>query len=133
MATEPPHEGKFTAGGYSIACTMPDQLLRHNISDEELDVLCDPPRDDMRELKWAAFGALFSSIPGAADALLGYSPTEPVGRLALFQIVVLFVSAAVWLVLQFAVRRRTRTAHDKRTEIRARTRRIEEGAAGAAQ
>ena len=124
-----PNEFPPLAGGYEIkiSTTVPDKIVRHNISDEELDVLCDSSRDELWELRWAALGALLSALPAAMEGLYRYvtSPEGQMGPLTLFQVLIAFVSAAVWLVLTFIVPRKAARSSGKRDEIRARTSQIE--------
>lgn len=115
---------------HTIVTTMPDEIPRHNISDEELDMLCDPSRDELWETKWAALGAGLGALPTAVDALLDFSrPTGVLTVLDLVQVLIAVVAIAVWVVLRFVVQRKTAKSFIKRDEIRRRTRRIREGAA----
>jgi hypothetical protein len=117
---------------YTIACTMPDQLLRHNISDEELDMLCEGRRDNVWEGMWVAIGLLVGSLPSAANALWKYDPKSPTLALVdLIQIVIFFISLVMAGVLCSIVVRRGRAVTKKEAEIRARTQRIHQGQAGA--
>lgn len=115
-----------------ISTTMPDELLRHDISDEELDVLCDPSRDELWELKWAAFGAFLATVPSAVEGLYRYSSSanKEMSVLTLIQLAITLVALAIWLVLRFVVPQRTAKSIDKRDQIRARTKRIRGSAAG---
>jgi hypothetical protein len=102
-------EPKFAEGGagqseqataqgsrLQIITTAPQRLLRHNISDEELEMLGNLRRDGLSEVFWGMFGAAAASIFPAAEAIWrAYfeSPAVPLDPLHLFEVVVFFVVA----------------------------------------
>jgi hypothetical protein len=119
---------------YTIACTMPEQLLRHNISDEELSMLCEGRRDNVWEGMWVAVGLFVGCGPSAVSAMVDYAQsTEPLPLIGLIQIVLLFVSFVLAVVLCSIVVRRGSRVSRLEAEIRARTQRIHQGEAHAAR
>jgi len=91
-------------------------------------VLCDPSRDELWELKWAAFGSFVTTAPAFIQALVGYfsSPNHEMGALDLSYVVITIVALAIWVVLRFVVQQKSSTSLTKRDEIRARTKKITE-------
>ena len=62
---------------YKIERTSPDVLLRHDISDEELDKLADTRRDYLWEGKWVALGVCVGVGPACFDELRDAYFIEP--------------------------------------------------------
>ena len=61
---------KSSAGnGIVVATTKPDRLLRHDISDEELDGLCEMNSSHYIEALWAALGVFIGSLPAVFEAI----------------------------------------------------------------
>jgi len=116
-----------------VTTSMPDDIPRHSISDEELNMLCDPSRDELWETKWAALGVFIGVVPNTGDALWDYfnSANGALTVLDLIYIVLTFVSFAVWFVLRIVVKQKTTTSLAKRDEIRARTKKIVEAVTSA--
>ena len=46
-----------------IRTTMPDELLRHDISDEELEALAETRRDHLWEGMWVSLGSAIGFLP----------------------------------------------------------------------
>ena len=116
------------ATSIKISTSLPDEIHRHNISDEELDVLCDPSRDELWETKWAAVGAFLGTAPSAIQTGWNYwnSETSKLSIIGLVEILIMVVALAIWFVLRFVVSQKKSTSQEKRDEIRTRTRKIEE-------
>ena len=108
--------------------TRPDEILRHNISDEELSVLADSRRDYLWEGMWVALGFAFGMAPSSistmkkwviadVDSLINFTGGE------LFEIVAFFVSSAVFGLLCYIMKNKGKDARDLVQEIRDRTKR----------
>ena len=110
---------------YAIVRTLPDQLLRHDISDEELAMLCERKADREWEGMWALGGIALGSLPSALAAVSEYlaNPERSLGLLDLFQVVLVVTSGAVALTLFIIAHRRGKDAGDLRRQIRERTNR----------
>ena len=122
--------GPPTLVTYVVERTAPERLLRHDISDEELGSLGDMRRDYLWEGKWVALGLAMGAAPNAIAALHRSYATEPavaMGIVDLVQIILMFVGFAIWAVLFFVVRNKTREASSLVTEIRERTARRVQG------
>ena len=112
-----------TPGQFHIRTTAPAALVRHNISDEELDALASSKREGLSEVMWSMVALATGAAPSASEALWkSYitNPAVPLSALSLLQIV-LFVAGAVLAVGSLAlVMRRGRAAKDLVVEIRTR-------------
>ena len=94
------------SGGYSVVRTHPDELLRHDISDEELEALCNMKRGPLYEGKWTAIGLFIGGLPQTIQAIYSaYIIDEKVAisMWDLTAIVVVGISAALFGVLHFVV------------------------------
>jgi hypothetical protein len=115
---------------YNITRTLPDELLRHDISDEELAMLCGSRRDGVREGMWAAVGTFGGALPAGAAGLVAYSVGKDAGKLALIdlvQVVILFVALALSLTLAIIVFAKRPGEKPLEEKIRERTKRVAEG------
>lgn len=109
---------------YKIERTGPDVLLRHDISDEELEKLADTKRDYLWEGKWVALGVCLGAVKACFDALSGAyisDPSVPLAIGGLIQVVIFFASAAAFGILWHVMKRKTSAASDLATAIRERT------------
>lgn len=70
--TEEPISTAPIGTGFTISTTVPDELLRHDISDEELDLLCETRRDNIWEGLWIATGLALGGVPSTIPAVLTY-------------------------------------------------------------
>jgi hypothetical protein len=73
-----------------IVTTQPIRLVRHNISDEQLEMLAATNRDGLSEAMWAMIGAAIALLPAAGEALWnGYvaTPHTPLAILQLLEII----------------------------------------------
>jgi hypothetical protein len=96
-------------GTFKIVTTRPSEIRRHDISDEELEMLADTKHDHLTECMWAAIGGAVSSFPGAfADVYAAYFVENAPGLsgFALFEVTIFVVSftAAVCLTVIASVR-----------------------------
>jgi hypothetical protein len=113
----------------TIATSYPDQILRHNISDEELDMLCEQRKEHTREMMWASIGVVGGALPGTIAGTITYIWGEKSGTVApenLAQIIFFFVGLALGTAAYFIQARRGANAVDLKDAIRARTRKLEE-------
>ena len=62
-------ENSSAGNGFVVATTKPDRLLRHDISDEELEVLCEMSSSHLIEAMWAALGAFIGFSPSSIQAI----------------------------------------------------------------
>lgn len=116
--------------GLRIATTMPDELLRHNISDEELQALVDMRRDYLWEGMWVALGIALASSPTAITFLVNYFSNDNLIAISpsdLFHVIVLFVSSAIFGVLCYVTRGKSKSAQELARKIRERTKRYGTG------
>jgi hypothetical protein len=65
-----------TTTSLSLVTTYPERILRHNISDEELDMLCESKKDFILEFLWAAIGALAGAAPGAIVSIHAFATSK---------------------------------------------------------
>lgn len=122
-----------TEGGWNripIRTTGPDELRRHNISDEELDMLGDNRRGFFHEFMWATLTGALGTVPAAGHdinaAFFTYN-APPLTGFELFEIVLFFVFAVLAGFSAVMVRQEGKHDPDSLKEkIRARTR-IAEG------
>ena len=117
---------------YKIIRSQPDEIVRHDISDEELTALSDVRGDYLWEGKWVAAGvclgvapttiqALFDSYWGENEQLMGLG--EQV------QVMIFIGSLVAFLLLWRVLRNKRRDAKELVEEIRKRTRRdVHDGA-----
>lgn len=108
----------------NIRTTMPDELLRHNISDEELTDLADTRRDSLWEGMWVALGSAIGFLPTTIMAFYQAYFKDvpiPISFIDLFQVILFFVSAAIFIVLCIVLRSKSQTATNLVTAIRNRT------------
>lgn len=81
---------------------MPDKLVRHDISDEELDLLDASKSDNLTDAMWTLVGICMGAIPSSLAALWeSFSPeiNTPLSPFDLFQVIVAFAAGAVAFAL----------------------------------
>jgi hypothetical protein len=121
-----PTSASGAGSGYAVRTTLPDELLRHDISDEELDQLGDTQRGFFHEAMWSCIAGAVGASWGAIDALheaYWATPAVPISLYGVWEIVVFAVFTAFAAFCVFMVRReRTRPAIALKEKIRARTR-----------
>ncbi len=87
-----------------IQVTSPEVELRHYISDEELDLLCEAKAGGAKDICLASLGGFLGSIvPAAEQAMRFNSSTNPMGIIGLFSCLLAMgtltasiVSAVMW-------------------------------------
>jgi hypothetical protein len=109
-----------------VVTTQPDEILRHSISDEELDMLCDSRSDLVLEILLVAVGAVLGTAAAALPAMLFYftatpeNPYEP--ELSDFiQILIFWAGLALVLAVKAIYKRRSTKSVSLRDQIRNRT------------
>ena len=116
-------EKSATAGGIPVTTTRPDQILRHDISDEELDVLTSSKSN---EAMWTFIGIAGGAFVPAAysfvDAFIKDHAT-PLNWIGLLQIILLVGGGGIALALKISGGQKTAPAIAKAQEIRERTNR----------
>lgn len=60
-------------GTLPVQTSQPDVIKRHNISDEELSMLCEGRKDMVLEFLWISLGVFIGSIPSALSAMGSYA------------------------------------------------------------
>jgi hypothetical protein len=113
-----------------IRTTLPDELLRHNISDEELDMLGETKRSFFHEFMWAtitgALGAAPAAIHDLGEAYVS-TPAKPLSGFELFEVIVFFGFAILAIFSGIMVRQETiKDPSSLKEKIRARTRSIQQ-------
>ena len=73
MAGHSSYQTADTADQPRFVVTRPDMIVRHEISDEELETLCDSSPSPEQQIFWTALGGLTGALPGAVSAVAAYS------------------------------------------------------------
>lgn len=110
-----------SALGYTITRTKPAQLLRHDISDEELDMLCEGRKDRVWEGMWAAVGVALGSIPSSVAALGKYQTSSKIGAVELTTLIICCIAIVLAAVLLAVGGFRGRGSGSLKQQIRERT------------
>lgn len=112
-----------TSAGYRIARTAPALLLRHDISDDELETLGVIKRSHLWDFMWTMLGAALGAAPSATEHIYEYFHAgTAINMKGIGEIVFASVAAAIFLVLFFAVYSERKSAPDLAKAIRERTR-----------
>lgn len=118
---QPQIGGASGAGGIPIKTSQPDSLLRHNISDEQLQMLSELRRDGLYQLGWASIGGIVGSLGPSAEALwkaFAASPAQPLTILGLLNIAILLMSITAAAISFPVARSRSQAAVDLVAQIR---------------
>lgn len=113
------------APSFRLVETRPDEILRHNISDEELGGLVDLKRDHLWECMWVAFGVAGGAAPATLTALCASylkSPPIPFEIGDLVQFTLCIGGLLTGVVLAIATHNKGKDAKTLVKEIRERTR-----------
>lgn len=106
-----------------IATTAPDTLLRHDISDEELEMIGGVKRDGFAEFMWAMVSLAVGAAPAGIEAIyksyLAATPA-PLSALGLVQVILMVAGIVLALATGVAIRRRGKPVADLVEAIRAR-------------
>lgn len=118
------HVGPHTVPGYAVHTTRPDFILRHDISDEELDVLTSETRTFMHDVIWGSLGAALGALVPAISAManLQKKPSS-FGNWELLECFVFVAAIAVCAIMCCTLWKEPNVSKVKAIEIRARTRR----------
>jgi len=117
----------YATGGesrFEIETTQPERLLRHDISDEELEILANNGSDGLSQAIWAFFGATLGALLPAADALYQayWVRTAALTVLGLLSVLILVVGLVLVVGGNVVSRNRGSTASSLVREIRSRGR-----------
>jgi hypothetical protein len=116
--------GHFLPGHFlPVQTTRPPILIRHDISDEELEMLKEGSRDGLSGALWAFAGAALSAIPpGGMAVYMAYvqDPPEPLTGLGLIEILLLFGCAILVIAIKFIAFGRVKRVKDLVGNIRSR-------------
>jgi hypothetical protein len=106
-----------------ILTTQPAQLLRHNISDEELEMLGATNRDGLSEALWGCVGAAIALLSPVAEALWkAYIETPSTGLtiLHLFEVAAFIGTSSVAITISVVSSSRGKRAQGIISDIRGR-------------
>lgn len=105
-----------------VVTSRPNHILRHDISDEELEMLCESKSDFVTEFIWVGLGGMLGSLPTTFVSLMGYSAsTLALPASDLIQILIFFLSLGIVIVAAVVSINRGRRSKDLRTAIRDRS------------
>lgn len=105
-----------------VVTSRPNHILRHDISDEELEMLCESKSDFVTEFIWVGLGGMLGSVPTTFVSLMGYSAsTTALPATDLIQILIFFLSLGIVIVAAVVAINRGRRSKDLRTAIRDRS------------
>ena len=111
---------------YKISRTLPDEIVRHDISDEELTLLADARIDYQWEGMWVALGISLGAAPTAVPAILRASDSNgglTVSGGDLVQIVIFSCAIVATVILWWIMKGKRKNVRDLVNSIRKRTRR----------
>ncbi|WP_312145253.1 hypothetical protein [Brevundimonas sp.] len=109
------------SSGYDIERTGPRKIVRHDISDEELDQLCDGAASTLSTWLGVAAGGFFGSFPNAISALSSFSGNTALSLSELSSLMICGVAASLWLALGLVSGSRTSKSRKLRLAIRGRS------------
>ena len=107
-----------------IVTTKPSELRRHNISDEELEMLKQNSTDGMSEIFWGLAGAACAAAPSALETIWkAYieKPNTPISVLHLVEIGIVLLGAGGAVLVKLLSRGRGVRLEKLITGIRSRT------------
>lgn len=110
----------------TIITTQPDHILRHSISDEELDMLCDAKSDMVLEILLIAAGSAVGTLAATGAAIMKYfsaSSDVPhnLGPVDFLQIIIFFGSLLVALSVGLIFKKKRGSSSTLRDQIRQRS------------
>lgn len=107
-----------------IHTSLPDKLVVHSVTDEELTLLCEKSKDFLQEIFWASVGVFFGAMPTALVSLFN-SPQSSDGLniqvSGLIHVIMFFVGFCTMIVTGWLVFRRSLRSSTLETAIRSRT------------
>jgi hypothetical protein len=108
---------------YTIEITRPPKLRRHDISDDELEILRITAVDGFLEAFWGCLGALFAALPSAIDsawdAWFSKSP-HPLTVVHMIEIAIVIAAFSAAITLRLVTRRNQQRTNDLVKGIRKR-------------
>lgn len=89
-ASKNPEQG---SAGFSpaVRTTHPKEILRHNISNEELEMFTRNNRDGLSEAFWACVGGSIAALPAASSALHSSYIADKTESMTVFHLVELLI------------------------------------------
>lgn len=124
---------QYTRKSPEIVTSRPEHILRHDISDEELDLLCESRSDFVLEALLLAVGGFIGTVPTAISVMVIYfmglnaAPSEAsMGAVDSFsttdiaQVILFWACLSVALVVGMIFKSRRERSLDLRASIRAR-------------
>lgn len=123
-ATAPSVTSGPSTGPYIISRTTPDELLRHDISDEELNMLGDMRRDYLWEGMWVALGITLGVAPASMFALItsyGGEQNIALSLTDLAQTIIFFTALVGFGILCWVMKSKSKIARDLVRKIKDRT------------
>lgn len=117
-----------------VVTTQPERILRHSISDEELDMLTEARSDLVLQIFLIAVGASIGALPPAISAMVAYynnSGAEGASLSFVDFVTIIVFWACIFSACAVGVILKKRTARSKtlREQIRRRTERLEPSSA----
>lgn len=110
-----------TAGGYAIRRTVPDELIRHDISDEELDMLCNGGADRAYNAMWAFFGMAGGAASGALGSLAKFLAAQAMSLGELLALIMFCIGVSLGIALAIVCWGRGDSSQKIRRQIRSRS------------
>jgi len=110
-------------GTLPVQTSEPDFIQRHNISDEELEMLCEGKKDLVLEFLWIAIGIFIGSLPSAVVAMANYWKAEQAIKMPLddlIQIILFWVSLVATGILVVVSTKRSKRSIALQVSIRER-------------
>lgn len=106
-----------------IVTSHPDKIQRHNISDEELDMLCEAKTHFALEILLISLGGIIGTLPAVIPAIQKYnsSVTNSIELPDLIQVILFFVCLCVCLSTGVIYYRKSKGSRSLRDRIRDRT------------
>lgn len=109
---------------YTIKRTQPDEIVRHDISDEELTTLSDTKRGGLWEAMWIALGMSAGFAETAVSAIVDSYSSDKVQPLSVgdqAQVIIFFCALVAFIILWFVHGNKRKGAKDLVDEIRKRS------------
>ena len=110
-------------GTLPVQTSQPDFIQRHNISDDELEMLCEGRKDLVLEILWIAIGVMIGSFSSACVAMAEYrnsAATEKMPLDDLIQIVLFWVALVATVILTIVSTKRHKRVKGLQEQIRER-------------
>lgn len=110
------------ATNYKHRTTVPEFILRHDISDEDLTLVSSSNRSFVQEVMWVSLGAFLGALAPAISALEEFNSTyDNFNKWDLIECLVCFTSFVVFILMLIMRTTSNDLSKDKLQEIRDRT------------